>query len=194
MSFSEQFFTEVAEIAKTISKEKIESIVDALSLVRTRKGRLFVLGVGGSAGNASHAVNDFRKLCNIEAYAPTDNVSELTARTNDDGFETIFEAYLRTSNLDASDCLLIFSVGGGSEERKISLNLINAIKYAKQQHATVCGVVGKSTGYTALNGDHVVVVPELFPERVTPHSESFQAVVWHSIVSHPKLQSKKTTW
>lgn len=194
MSFSEQFFTEVEQIAKTISKEKIESIVDALTLVRTRKGRLFVLGVGGSAGNASHAVNDFRKLCGIEAYAPTDNVSELTARTNDDGFETIFEAYLRTSNLTSSDCLLIFSVGGGSEERKISMNLINAIKYAKQCHATVCGVVGKGSGYTALNGDNVVVVPELFPERVTPHSEAFQAVVWHCIVSHPKLQVKKTTW
>lgn len=194
MSFSEQFFTEVEQIAKTISKEKIESIVDTLASVRARGGRLFVLGVGGSAGNASHAVNDFRKLCGIEAYAPTDNVSELTARTNDDGFETIFEAYLRTSNLDTNDCLLIFSVGGGSEERKISMNLINAIKYAKQQHATVCGIVGKDSGYTALNGHHVVVVPELFPERVTPHSEAFQAVVWHCIVSHPKLQVKKTTW
>lgn len=194
MAHSDTFFFEVEHIARNISTETVESIVKELRSVRDRKGRLFVLGVGGSAGNASHAVNDFRKLCGIEAYCPTDNVSELTARTNDDGFETVFEAYLSTSNLTGNDCLLIFSVGGGSEERNISMNLVRAVKLAKECGATVCGVVGKSDGYVAKNGDQVVVVPVAHVDRITPHSEAFQAVVWHCIVSHPDLQVKKTTW
>lgn len=194
MSFSEAFFHEVELIAKNIPTESVENVVRVLRNLRDRKGRLFILGVGGSAGNASHAVNDFRKLCGIEAYAPTDNVSELTARTNDDGFETVFEAYLNISNLTSNDCLLIFSVGGGSEERNISMNLVRAVKLAKERGTAVCGIVGKSNGYTAENGDHVIVVPTAHVDRVTPHSEAFQAVIWHCIVSHPDLQVRKTTW
>lgn len=194
MAHSDFFFREVELIARNIPTEAIENIVKVLRKLRDRKGRLFILGVGGSAGNASHAVNDFRKLCGIEAYCPTDNVSELTARTNDDGFETVFEAYLRTSNLNENDCLLIFSVGGGSEERNISMNLIHACRLAKERNVTVCGVVGKSDGYVAKHGDWVVVVPVANVDRITPHSEAFQAVVWHCIVSHPELQIKKTTW
>lgn len=197
MEFSEKFFDEASQIATQLkgSVRVVESIVNTLKTMRdSKQGRLFVLGVGGSAGNASHAVNDFRKLCGIEAYAPTDNVSELTARTNDDGFDTVFEAYLKTSKLTNKDCVFVFSVGGGSEERNISMNLVKAIKYAKEVGSSVVGVVGKPDGYAALHGDHVVVIPQVNPSCVTPHSEAFQAVVWHCIVSHPMLQTCKTTW
>jgi len=162
--------------------------------LRERNGRLFLLGVGGSAGNCSHAVNDFRKLCGIEAYTPVDNVSELTARTNDEGWDTVFAAWLRTSRANEKDAILIFSVGGGDAERNVSANLVHAIDEAKARGLKVFGVVGRSTGYTARVGDAVVVVPTADPARVTPHSEAFQAVVWHCLVSNPILQIKGTKW
>jgi D-sedoheptulose 7-phosphate isomerase len=191
---SSDFFGEAAAICAQIDIAKVEALADALVALRERKGRLFILGVGGSAGNASHAVNDFRKLCGIETYTPTDNVSELTARTNDEGWETVFAGWLETSNLDADDALLILSVGGGDAERNVSVNMIRAIELAKSRSAKVFGIVGKDTGYTAKNGDVVVVVPQVNPDRVTPLSEAFQAVVWHSLVSNPKLQRRATKW
>lgn len=195
MSFSDQYFQEVIEIAAAIDKSKVEKLVEALTNARDyNEGRVFVLGVGGSAGNASHMVNDLRKLCGIEAYAPTDNVSELSARTNDEGFDTVFEAYLKVSRLNHLDTLFILSVGGGDEERNVSVGLIKAIKLAKSVDASVVGIVGKSDGYTALNADTCVVVPPLESSRITPHSEAFQAVVWHCLVSHPKLQINQTKW
>lgn len=162
--------------------------------LRERKGRLFLIGVGGSAGNCSHAVNDFRKLCGIQAYSPVDNVSELTARANDEGWDTIFSGWLEVSNLAANDAILVFSVGGGDVARNVSTNIVKAIDFAKSRGAKVLGVVGKDSGYTALNGDVVVVVPQVNPARVTPLSEAFQAVIWHCLVSHPKLQIMRTKW
>lgn len=194
MSFSDKFFNEVVDIANNIDKNKVERLVDNLYGVRHNKGRVFVLGVGGSAGNASHMVNDFRKLCGIETYAPTDNVSEITARTNDEGFDTIFEEYLKVSNFNANDAIFVLSVGGGDKDRNVSVALIKAIDYVKSKSGTVLGIVGKPDGYAAIAGDCVVVIPPLQPNRVTPHSEAFQAVVWHSIVSNPKLQINKTKW
>jgi len=195
MSFSDQFFSEVVSIADAIDKNKVEQLASKLAHTRDfNEGRVFVLGVGGSAGNASHMVNDLRKLCGIEAYAPTDNASEVTARTNDEGFDTVFVEYLKVSRLNRLDSIFILSVGGGDEERNVSVGLIKAIKLAKDVDATVVGIVGKKDGYTALNADVCVVVPPLFPARVTPHSESFQAVVWHCIVSNPKLQVNSTKW
>jgi D-sedoheptulose 7-phosphate isomerase len=195
MSFSDQYFQEVASIADTIDKNGVERLASTLAHTRDfNEGRVFVLGVGGSAGNASHMVNDLRKLCGIEAYAPTDNASEVTARTNDEGFDTVFVEYLKVSRLSYKDTIFILSVGGGDEERNVSVGLIKAIKLAKSVDATVVGIVGKSDGYTANNSDVVVVVPPLFPARVTPHSEAFQAVVWHCLVSHPNLQVNKTKW
>jgi D-sedoheptulose 7-phosphate isomerase len=195
MSFSDQFFSEVVTIADAIDKNKVEQLAAKLANTRDfNEGRVFVLGVGGSAGNASHMVNDLRKLCGIEAYAPTDNASEVTARTNDEGFDTVFVEYLKVSRLNHLDTIFILSVGGGDEERNVSVGLIKAIKLAKDEDATVVGIVGKKDGYTALNADVCVVVPPLFPARVTPHSESFQAVVWHCIVSNPKLQVNSTKW
>lgn len=194
MSFSDKFFNEVVDIANNIDKNKIEKLVDNLSRIRDNKGRVFILGVGGSAGNASHMVNDFRKLCGIETYAPTDNVSEVTARTNDDGFDTIFEEYLKVSNFDTRDAIFVLSVGGGDKNKNVSVALIKAIDYVKSKDGSVLGIVGKPDGYTATAGDCVVVVPPIEPSRITPHSEAFQAVVWHSIVSNPKLQINKTKW
>ena len=194
MSFSDKFFNEVVDIANNIDKNKVEQLVDNLYGIRHNKGRVFVLGVGGSAGNASHMVNDFRKLCGIETYAPTDNVSEITARTNDEGFDTIFEEYLKVSNFNSRDAIFVLSVGGGNKDRNVSVALIKAIDYVKSKSGTVLGIVGKPDGYTATAGNCVVVVPPLEPNRVTPHSEAFQAVVWHSIVSNPKLQVNKTKW
>ena len=195
MSFSDQFFSEVISIADTIDKNGVERLVSALANTRDyNEGRVFVLGVGGSAGNASHMVNDLRKLCGIEAYAPTDNASEVTARTNDEGFDTVFVEYLKVSRLNHLDTIFILSVGGGDEERNVSVGLIKAIKLAKSVDATVVGIVGKNDGYTASNSDVCLVVPPLFPDRITPHSEAFQAVVWHCIVSHPKLQMNQTKW
>jgi D-sedoheptulose 7-phosphate isomerase len=195
MSFSDLYFNEVIDVANQINKNKVEKLVDALANTRdVNEGRVFILGVGGSAGNASHMVNDLRKLCDIEAYAPTDNVSELSARANDEGFDTVFEGYLKVSRLNHLDTIFILSVGGGDEARNVSVALIKAIKFAKSVDATVIGIVGKGDGYTAVNADVCVIVPQLEPSRITPHSEEFQAVVWHCIVSHPKLQINKTKW
>jgi D-sedoheptulose 7-phosphate isomerase len=191
---AQAFFSEVAEIAKSIDLARIEALATGLAEVRASGGRLFLLGVGGSAGNCSHAVNDFRKLCGIEAYSPVDNVSELTARTNDEGWDSVFSGWLEISRLSSKDALLIMSVGGGDAERGVSVNLIKAIELAKQTGAKVFGIVGKSTGYTAKNGDVVVIIPQVNVDRVTPLSESFQAVVWHCLVSHPALQIKATKW
>ncbi len=194
MTHVAEYFEEVGRIAAEIDQGAIEALAQALAALRTRGGRLFVLGVGGSAGNAGHAVNDFRKLCGIEAYAPTDNVAELTARTNDEGWHTVFSGWLKISRLDAKDALLIFSVGGGNAERNVSPNLIGAIDLAKERGAQVLGVVGRDGGYTKLKGDVVVVVPTVHADRVTPHSEAFQGVVWHCLVSHPALQEMRTKW
>src|SRR5262245_40971571 len=194
MNHAETFFAAAAQICHDISFASIESLASELSQVRRRGGRLFILGVGGSAGNSSHAVNDFRKLCGIETYSPVDNVSELTARTNDEGWDTVFAAWLEVSRLSERDAILIFSVGGGDVERNVSTNLVKAIDLAKDRRAKVLGIVGKSSGYTAKVGDVVVVVPEVNSERVTPHSEAFQAVVWHCLVSHPALQISRTKW
>jgi len=188
------FFSDAASICKSIDVSCIEALVNELKALRERKGRLFFLGVGGSAANCSHAVNDFRKLCGIESYSPADNVSELTARTNDEGWDTVFSGWLEVSQLSERDAIFVFSVGGGDVDRNISPNLVKAIDLAKARGAKVYGVVGKSTGYTARAGDAVVVIPEVNADRVTPYSEAFQAVVWHCLVSHPALQVRRTKW
>lgn len=194
MSHAETFLKEVQEVAQGIDPTAVEEMVQELAGLRSRHGRLFLLGVGGSAGNCSHAVNDFRKLCGIEAYSPIDNVSELTARTNDEGWDTVFAGWLEVSRLNKNDALMIFSVGGGDAVRNVSTNLIKAIDLAKGRGARVLGIVGRSTGYTATHGDVVVVIPEVNPGRVTPLSEGFQGIVWHCLVSHPALQQVKTKW
>ncbi len=194
MSFAESFFNEVSVIAREIDRAAIDRLAGALAEIREGGGRLFLLGVGGSAGNCSHAVNDFRKLCGIEAYTPVDNVSELTARTNDEGWDTVFSGWLGVSRISARDAILIFSVGGGDAERNVSPNLVKAIDVAKGCGAKVFGIVGRATGYTAQKGDIVVIIPAPSPARVTPHSEAFQAVVWHCLVSHPALQRTATKW
>jgi D-sedoheptulose 7-phosphate isomerase len=188
------YFAEVGRIAEQIDHKAIVRMVDELVALRERHGRLFLLGVGGSASNCSHAVNDFRKLCGIEAYTPVDNVSELTARTNDEGWDTVFASWLDTSGLSARDALMIFSVGGGDRQRNVSANLIAGIDLAKARSARILGVVGRAEGYAAQQGDAVVLVPRVAPERVTPHSEAFQSVVWHCLVSHPALQKNRTKW
>jgi D-sedoheptulose 7-phosphate isomerase len=194
MSFSAVFLAEVEEVARQLDTATIERMASLLAQVRERSGRLFILGVGGSAGNASHAVNDFRKIVGIEAYAPTDNVSELTARTNDEGWPTVFEAWLRVSHLQSRDAILVFSVGGGSVERNVSPNLVAALDHAKSVGASVLGIVGRDGGYTARVADVCVIIPTVHADRVTPHSEAFQAIVWHLLVSHPGLQQKATKW
>jgi D-sedoheptulose 7-phosphate isomerase len=194
MGHVDSFFRQVGEIAAKIDHAKIDRLAHELKGVRERGGRLFLLGVGGSAGNCAHAVNDFRKLCGIEAYAPTDNVSELTARTNDEGFDTIFSEWLKVSRVGEKDAILVFSVGGGDAERKVSVNLMRGIDEAKTKKARVFGIVGRDSGYTARNGDLVVVIPQVDPGLITPHAEAFQAVVWHCLVSHPVLQVMKTKW
>jgi len=194
VNFTIQHMKEVAQIAENTDISKIEEMIDILAKVKFLGGRLFVLGVGGSAGNASHAVNDFRKLVGIEAYAPTDNVSELTARTNDEGFETVFSGFLSTSKLNSKDCLLIFSVGGGDIERGISKNLCLAIDFAKLQSSKILGIVGREGGYTHKHADVCLVIPQVNSASITPHSESFQAIVWHLMVSHPKLKTNATKW
>jgi D-sedoheptulose 7-phosphate isomerase len=185
---------EVQQVTAQLDAGAIERVAEELARVRDRGGRLFILGVGGSAGNASHAVNDFRKICGFEAYAPTDNVSELTARTNDEGWASVFAEWLKGSRLKASDGLLIFSVGGGNLERNVSPNLVAAIQLARQTGAAVVGVVGRDGGYTAREAAACVIVPTVNPEHVTPHSEAFQAVIWHLLVSHPKLKVNRTKW
>ena len=194
MAHAADFFAGASDISRRIDTTKIEALAAELASLRERKGRLFILGVGGSAGNAGHAINDFRKLCGIETYAPTDNVSELTARTNDEGWETVFVEWLKVSRLSQNDAILVFSVGGGNLERNISPNLVAAVRHAKDVGAKVFGVVGKEHGYTAQVGDVVVVVPVVSDALVTPYSEAFQAVVWHCLVSHPALQAKPTKW
>jgi len=194
MAHAADFFAGAIDISRRIDTTKIEELAAELASLRQRNGRLFILGVGGSAGNASHAVNDFRKLCGIETYAPTDNVSELTARTNDEGWETVFVEWLKVSRLSHHDAILVFSVGGGNLERNISPNLVAAVRHAKDIGAKVFGIVGKENGYTAQVGDVVVVVPVVSDALVTPYSEAFQAVVWHCLVSHPALQAKPTKW
>jgi D-sedoheptulose 7-phosphate isomerase len=194
MNFTEQFLGEVQQVVAQLNINAIEAAVDELARVRERGGRLFILGVGGSAGNAGHAVNDFRKLCGFEAYAPTDNVSELTARTNDEGWPTFFAAWLQGSRINAKDGLLIFSVGGGNVEKNVSPNLVNAIQLARQVGASVIGIVGRDGGYTAKEATACVIVPTVNAAHVTPHSEAFQAVIWHLFVSHPKLKQMATKW
>jgi D-sedoheptulose 7-phosphate isomerase len=188
------YFNEVVKVAEAIDTAAIEKLAVELAAVRERGGRLFLLGVGGSAGNCSHAVNDFRKLCGIEAYAPTDNVSELTARTNDEGWDTVFAAWLKTSRANAKDAVFVLSVGGGNLEKNVSPNIVAALKEAKRRELKVFGVVGRDGGYTKQVGDCVVVVPTVEASRVTPHTEAFQAVVWHCLVSHPVLQQTATKW
>jgi D-sedoheptulose 7-phosphate isomerase len=194
MSFTQQFLSEVQQVTAQLNEAAIEKCADELAAVRNRGGRLFILGVGGSAGNAGHAVNDFRKICGFEAYAPTDNVSELTARTNDEGWPTIFAEWLKGSRLNSKDGLLIFSVGGGNLEKNVSPNLVNAIQLAKQVGASVVGIVGRDGGFTAQQATACVIVPTVNPTHVTPHSEAFQGVIWHLFVSHPKLKVAQTKW
>ena len=194
MSYAQQHLNEAKEIINHINIDAIEKVADLLATVKKDQGRIFFLGVGGSAGNCSHAVNDFRKIVEIESYAPTDNVSELTARTNDEGWATIFEPWLKLSKLNPKDAVFIFSVGGGNLEKNISPNLVNALKYAKQVGAKITGVVGRDGGYTAQVADACVIVPTVNPENITPHSEAFQAVIWHLSVSHPKLKENQTKW
>lgn len=188
------YFQEVVKVAQSIDTAAIEKLAHELVALRERGGRLFILGVGGSAGNCSHAVNDFRKLCGIEAYAPVDNVSELTARTNDEGWETVFSGWLKVSKASNMDAVLVFSVGGGNLEKNVSPNIVEGLKLAKERGLKVFGVVGRDGGYTKQVGDCVVVVPTVDASRVTPHSEAFQAVVWHCLVSHPALQQLATKW
>jgi D-sedoheptulose 7-phosphate isomerase len=194
MSFTKQFLAEVQQVAAQLDGAAIEKCADELAAVRARGGRLFILGVGGSAGNAGHAVNDFRKICGFEAYAPTDNVSELTARTNDEGWATVFSEWLKGSRINAKDGLLIFSVGGGNLKKNVSPNLVSAIQLAKQARASVIGIVGRDGGYTAKEATACVIVPTVNPAHVTPHSEAFQGIVWHLLVSHPKLKVVQTKW
>ena len=194
MSFTKQFLAEVQQVTAQLDEAAIEKCADELAAIRERGGRLFILGVGGSAGNAGHAVNDFRKICGFEAYAPTDNVSELTARTNDEGWATVFSEWLKGSRINAKDGLLIFSVGGGNLEKNVSPNLVSAIQVAKQVGASVVGIVGRDGGYTAQQATACVIVPTVNPTHVTPHSEAFQGVIWHLLVSHPKLKVAATKW
>ena len=194
MSYAAQHLKEATEIIQKIDIESIEKVADLLAKVKSDQGRIFFLGVGGSAGNCSHAVNDFRKIVEIESYAPTDNVSELTARTNDDGWPTIFEPWLKLSKLNSKDVVFIFSVGGGNLEKNISPNLVNALKLAKTVGAKITGVLGRDGGYTAQVADACVIIPTVNTETITPHSEAFQAVVWHLLVSHPKLKENQTKW
>ncbi|HVU35389.1 MAG TPA: SIS domain-containing protein [Opitutaceae bacterium] len=194
MSYSAQHLKETAEIVAKLNPNDCETCVRELRAVRERGGRLFILGVGGSAANASHAVNDFRKIGGIECYAPTDNVSELTARTNDEGWASVFAEWLRGSRLNSKDALLVFSVGGGNLEKNVSPNLVLALQLAKQVGARVIGIVGKDGGYTAKVADACVIVPTVNPNNITPHSEAFQAVIWHLFVSHPDLKVNQTKW
>lgn len=192
--FIKKFFSDVELICKLINKKRINNIVEELVNLKKKRGRVFFVGVGGSAANCSHAVNDFRKLCNIESYTPTDNISEFTARTNDDGFEETFTGWLKVSNLKSNDALFILSVGGGNKKKKISLNIIKAIQYAKFVKAKIFSIVGKNDGYAHKFSNEKVFIPIVDNKLITPYSESFQSLIWHCIVSHPKLQVNKTKW
>jgi D-sedoheptulose 7-phosphate isomerase len=193
-SFSRTFLDETVEVIRRIDAESVDRLAIGLASVRERGGRLFILGVGGSAGHASHAVNDFRKICRFEAYTPTDNVSELTARVNDEGWDSCFAEWLKISRLDATDALLIFSVGGGNVEKNVSVNLVRAIDHARAVGAAVFGIVGKDGGYTRGAADECVLIPVVSPDRITPHTEGLAAVVWHLLVSHPALKVAETKW
>ena len=194
MTFTEQYLAEAAEVLKRIDSRSVEAVAALLADCRARGGRLFILGVGGSAANASHAVNDFRKICGMEAYAPTDNVAELTARANDEGWASVFEGWLRVSRLRAPDAVLVFSVGGGDLEKQISPNLVAAVEYARAAGAKVAGIVGRDGGHTARAADACIIVPTVDAKHVTPHTEAFQAVLWHLLVTHPALKAAETKW
>jgi D-sedoheptulose 7-phosphate isomerase len=194
MSYAEQHLREASAIIEKLDVDAIERTAVLLAALRQRHGRLFLLGVGGSAANCSHAVNDFRKICGIEAYAPTDNVSELTARTNDEGWASVFIEWLKVSRLSPADLLFVFSVGGGNREKNVSPNLVAALEYGKEVGATICGIVGRDGGYTAKVADACIIIPTVNPQNVTPHTEAFQAVVWHLLVSHPALKAAETKW
>ncbi len=192
--FTKNYIKESIDILNNIDLVKLEKMIALIANVRKTKGRIFFLGVGGSAANASHAVNDFRKLACIESYAPTDNVSEITARTNDEGWKTVFKEWLKISKLSKKDLVFIFSVGGGNKEKKVSENLVEAINYAKKIGSKICGVVGKNGGYTNKVTNFCLRIPSKNPKLITPHTEGFQAVIWHLIISHPKIQKNKTKW
>ena len=194
MNYTNKHLQEAAEIIKKIDIDKVESIVKIIAKIKEKKGRVFFLGVGGSAGNCSHAVNDFRKILGIESYTPTDNVSELTARINDEGWNSVFVEWLKTSDLKSSDLIFIFSVGGGNLEKNIRVNLVEALKFAKSVNANIVGVVGRDGGYTAKVANSCVIIPTINENSITPHTEAFQAVIWHLIVSHPKLKLNETKW
>jgi D-sedoheptulose 7-phosphate isomerase len=194
MNFVAQYLAEAAAVAARIDHAAVTSLVELLADARDGGGRLFVLGVGGSAGNASHAVNDFRKIAAFEAYAPTDNVSELTARINDEGWDTSFANWLKASRLGPRDCVLVFSVGGGDLIRKVSINLVRALEHAKSVGARIGAVVGRDGGFTATVADACVIIPTVSPDRITAHAEAFQAVIWHMLVAHPRLQAAPTRW
>jgi D-sedoheptulose 7-phosphate isomerase len=194
MTHASTFLNESSQICSSLDFSKIDQLAEMLAQLRQTKGRLFLLGVGGSAANCSHAVNDFRKLCGIESYAPTDNVSELTARTNDEGWETVFSGWLETSQLNENDIIFVMSVGGGNAEKNVSMNLVHALDFAKQRKSKIVGIVGRDGGHTAKVGDLVVIVPTISSDRITPHAEAFQAVIWHCLVSNPVLQIKQTKW
>ena len=194
MRYTEQHLGEASAIISKLDVDSIEQTARLLSDLRARRGRLFLLGVGGSAANCSHAVNDFRKICGIEAYAPTDNVSELTARTNDEGWASVFIEWLKVSRLSPDDLVFVFSVGGGNRDKNVSPNLVAALEYGKEVGATICGIVGRDGGYTATVADACVIIPTVNPQNVTPHTEAFQAVVWHLLVSHPLLKAAETKW
>ena len=194
MTFTSNFLQHIKATISKLEINNIEKSVHILSKLHNGNGRLFIIGVGGSAGNASHAVNDFRKLCNIEAYSPVDNISEITAKTNDDGFETIFDSYLKLSRLSSKDVLMVFSVGGGNKKKKISVNIINAIKFAKKKKCKIISIVGKSDGYAYKNSNVSIHIKVEKKDMVTPISETFQALIWHLLVTHPKLKKNSTTW
>jgi len=192
--YTKRYLEEVGQLASRIDRDTVEKMIELITEVRSVGGRLFFLGVGGGAGNANHAVNDFRKICGIEAYTPTDNVSELTARTNDNGWETVFSDWLVTSKLNDKDGVFVFSVGGGNAEKKISVNIVNALKYAHEMGAKIFGIVGRDGGYTAKVAVACIVIPTLSPDTVTAHAESFQAVIWHLVVSHPAMKRSEMKW
>ena len=194
MSYIVEHLEEAAQVLQKLDIDSIERMTDILAKTRQSGGRLFILGVGGSAANASHAVNDFRKICGMEAYAPTDNVAELTARTNDEGWDSVFVEWLRGSRLNGKDCVLVFSVGGGNKEKNVSVNLVHALAYAKEQQTKVIGIVGRDGCYTAQVADACCLIPVVNPGNTTPHTEAFHAVIWHALVSHPKLKTTETKW
>ncbi len=194
MGYIEKYLREASAIIEKIDVDQTRLMVDLVVKLKESKGRLFILGVGGGAGHASHAVNDFRKICEIEAYAPSDNVSELTARINDDGWETAYVNWLKISKLGTDDLVMVFSVGGGNTEKQISVNIVNSLQYAKDKGAKICGIVGRDGGCTAQIADACVIIPMVNPNTITPHTESFQAVIWHLLVSHPDLQVNKMKW